>query len=81
MSQVQISQMTQSGKYLFVGPNQELPPEAESEGYIINHSPMNNWVQTKPDEAWFPYFRLYSPTQAFLDQTWVLPDIEKADDK
>jgi hypothetical protein len=37
----------------------------------------SNWVQTKPDEAWFPYFRLYSPTQAFLDQTWVLPDIEK----
>jgi hypothetical protein len=31
-----------------------------------------------PDKAWFPYFRLYSPTQPFLDQTWVLPDIEKA---
>jgi hypothetical protein len=41
----------------------------------------SNWVQTKPDEAWFPYFRLYSPTQAFMDQTWVLPDIEKANSK
>ena len=39
----------------------------------------SNWVQTMPDKAWFPYFRLYSPTQPFLDQTWVLPDIEKAD--
>jgi hypothetical protein len=39
----------------------------------------SNWVQTVPDKAWFPYFRLYSPTQPFLDQTWVLPDIEKAD--
>jgi hypothetical protein len=38
----------------------------------------SNWVQTMPDKAWFPYFRLYSPTQPFLDQTWVLPDIEKA---
>jgi len=34
-------------------------------------------VQTMPDKAWFPYFRLYSPTQPFLDQTWVLPDIQK----
>jgi len=37
----------------------------------------SNWVQTMPDKAWFPYFRLYSPTQPFLDQTWILPDIEK----
>jgi hypothetical protein len=37
-----------------------------------------NWIPTEPGRAWFPYFRLYSPKQAFLDQTWVLPDIEKA---
>lgn len=37
-----------------------------------------NWIPTEPGRAWFPYFRLYSPTQAFLDQSWVLPDIEKA---
>ena len=29
-------------------------------------------------KAWFPYFRLYSPKKAFLDRTWVLPDIERA---
>jgi hypothetical protein len=29
-------------------------------------------------KAWFPYFRLYSPGKAFLDKSWVLPDIEKA---
>ncbi|MCK5483418.1 MAG: DUF1254 domain-containing protein, partial [Gemmatimonadetes bacterium] len=39
----------------------------------------SNWVQTMPDKAWFPYFRLYSPTQPFLDQTWVLPNIEMRD--
>jgi hypothetical protein len=37
----------------------------------------SNWVQTMPNKAWFPYFRLYSPTKPFLDQTWVLPDIAK----
>ena len=37
-----------------------------------------NWIPTEPGRAWFPYFRLYSPKKAFLDQTWVLPDIEKA---
>ncbi|MBL4543063.1 MAG: DUF1254 domain-containing protein [Rhodobacteraceae bacterium] len=39
-----------------------------------------NWIPTEAGRAWFPYFRLYSPKQAFLDQTWVLPDIEKASD-
>ena len=38
-----------------------------------------NWIQTMPGKAWFPYFRLYSPKQAFLDKTWVLPDIELLD--
>lgn len=37
-----------------------------------------NWIPTVPGKAWFPYFRLYSPTQAFFSKTWVLPDIEKA---
>ena len=36
-----------------------------------------NGYPTVAGKAWFPYFRLYSPKQAFLDQTWVLPDIEK----
>ena len=38
-----------------------------------------NWIPTVPGKAWFPYFRLYSPTRSFLDKTWVLPDIERAD--
>jgi hypothetical protein len=36
-----------------------------------------NWIPTVPGKAWFPYFRLYSPKQAFMDRSWVLPDIEK----
>jgi hypothetical protein len=37
-----------------------------------------NWIPTVKGKAWFPYFRLYSPKKAFLDKTWILPDIEKA---
>lgn len=37
-----------------------------------------NWIPTVAGKAWFPYFRLYSPKKAFLDRTWILPDIEKA---
>jgi hypothetical protein len=37
-----------------------------------------NWIPTVPGRAWFTYFRFYSPTQAYFDRTWVLPDIEKA---
>jgi hypothetical protein len=37
-----------------------------------------NWVQTVPDKFWFPYFRLYAPTQAYFDRSWLRPDIMKA---
>ena len=37
----------------------------------------SNWVQTVSDKFWFPYFRLYAPTQAYFDRSWPLPDIEK----
>jgi hypothetical protein len=50
---------------LYIGPDKPAGDKAK------------NWIQTKAGKAWFPYFRLYSPTQPFLDQTWVLPDIEK----
>ena len=66
LSSVQKLQMNKDGSVdLYFGP--KAPAGKKS-----------NWVQTMPDKAWFPYFRLYSPTQPFLDQTWVLPDIEKA---
>jgi hypothetical protein len=37
-----------------------------------------NWIPTVQGKAWFPYFRFYSPTEAYFDRSWVLPDIEKA---
>jgi hypothetical protein len=38
----------------------------------------NNWVKTISGKGWFAYFRWYSPTEAFFDKSWKLPDIEKA---
>ena len=44
----------------------------------IEHRVANSWgIRTGNGRAWFPYFRLYSPKQAFIDKTWVLPDIER----
>jgi hypothetical protein len=36
-----------------------------------------NWIPTVPGKAWFPYFRLYGPTEAHFDRTWILPNTEK----
>ena len=36
-----------------------------------------NWIPSVPGKAWFPYFRLYAPTEAHFARTWVLPDFEK----
>jgi hypothetical protein len=36
-----------------------------------------NWVPTLAGKAWFPYFRLYGPTKAHFDGSWVIPDFKK----
>ena len=36
-----------------------------------------NWVPTDPDRRFELMFRLYGPTKALFEKTWVLPDIEK----
>jgi len=36
-----------------------------------------NWIPTLAGKAWFPYFRLYGPTEAHFNRTWKLPDIVK----
>jgi hypothetical protein len=38
--------------------------------------PASNWIKTIPNKGWFAYFRLYGPTQAFFDRSWLMPDIE-----
>ena len=42
MWQVAMTQMTEPGKYLFVGPGQEVPVEAEAAGFKVFQSPMMN---------------------------------------
>jgi hypothetical protein len=36
----------------------------------------NNWIPTLAGKGWFPYFRLYGPTEAHFNGTWKLPNIE-----
>jgi hypothetical protein len=36
-----------------------------------------NWIPTVAGKAWFPYFRLYGPTEAHFKRTWVLRDFER----
>jgi hypothetical protein len=35
-----------------------------------------NWIQTVPGKGWNSIFRLYGPTEAFYDQTWMPGDPE-----
>lgn len=37
----------------------------------------SNWVHTEPGRMWFPWFRLYGPTEAFNDKSWKLTDFER----
>jgi hypothetical protein len=37
-----------------------------------------NWIPTVPGKAWFTYIRFYGPLEPFFDQSWALPDIERA---
>jgi hypothetical protein len=59
-------------------------PKANADGTIdIYFGPTmpagqeKNWIETLPDRGWFPIFRFYSPTDAYFDKTWKLPDIEQ----
>ena len=50
---------------LYFGP--ELPDGA----------PESNWLRTVPEKGWFTLLRLYSPTEAFFDQSWRPDDFKK----
>ncbi len=43
---------------------------------LPNGKPESNWIKTIPGRGWFSYFRLYGPTQAYFDRSFVLPDVE-----
>jgi hypothetical protein len=54
-------------------------PDGSIDLYFGTHPPQGNevnWVKTTSGKGWFAYFRWYSPTQAFFDKSWKLPDIE-----
>ena len=36
-----------------------------------------NWVQSNIGEGFFAYLRLYGPTEAYYDKSWIMPDVRK----
>ena len=48
--------------YVFVGP---IAPKGWE----------SNWIKSIPKRGWFPYLRLYFPTEAYFDQSWKMPQI------
>ena len=36
----------------------------------------SNWIKTIPGRGWWVWFRFYSPSEAFFDKSWQLPDFE-----
>jgi hypothetical protein len=63
--------------------NQMDKPAANADGstdiYFGPTSPGDgkNWVRTVPGKGFFVLLRIYGPTQAFFDKTWVPGDLEK----
>lgn len=76
MWQIAVTQMTEPGRYLFVGPGQDVPAGAEGEGYRVQRSPTMNLLlgirlmATDPGErmqllkkiAIYPYAERSSPS-------------------
>jgi hypothetical protein len=63
--------------------NQMDKPVVNADGstdiYFSSTSPGDgkNWLRSMPGEGFFVILRIYGPTQAFFDKTWVPSDMEK----
>ena len=59
-------------------------PEQNSDGstaiYLGPEAPeghQDNWLATVPGKGYFVILRLYGPTEAAINKTWIPGDIEK----
>ncbi|MFA0450527.1 DUF1214 domain-containing protein, partial [Vibrio breoganii] len=69
-----------------VGSNIPGTVKDEEGNYTFHFSPTKpdgvnaaNWVETRPGENWFVYFRAYSPSKAFVEQQphTIVPNFQK----
>lgn len=37
----------------------------------------NNWIQTVPGKSWFTILRMYSPLEAWIDQSWRPSEVQR----
>ena len=74
MWQMEITSMTKPGKYVFVGPGQEVPAGAEKAGYAVHQAPTNSiflgirLIPTDPDER-----------KTLLERVEIYPYAERSD--
>jgi hypothetical protein len=57
----------------------ETNPDGSTDIYIGPTAPEgkeSNWLQTNPDQGFFPILRLYNPLQPYFDKTWRPSEIE-----
>jgi hypothetical protein len=71
-----------TGKYDVASDATDAPVMNEDGTITIHMSPVkpagvpdSNWIETNEGEGTFPFFRIYSPTAAYYDNSWVLPPI------
>ena len=63
-SQTEGMKMNEDGSYdIYFGP--EAPKGFE-----------NNWLQTIPGKSWFPIFRVYGPTEEWIEKRWLPSEVE-----
>ena len=57
-------------------------PDGSFDIYFSPNAPdglENNWVKTIPGKGWFTFVRMYGPEEPLFDESYKLPDIERAD--
>lgn len=58
----------------------KIEPDGSVRVYVGPEAPEGyeaNWVQSNVGEGFFAYLRLYGPTEAYFDKSWVMSDVRK----
>ena len=76
------SMLQSNQKYPTIGGNDEDIKMNKDGSYTVYFGPKapkgfeNNWIETVRGKGWFTIFRMYSPLQPWIDQTWRPGEIE-----
>ena len=63
-----------------VQPNVKVEPDGSTRVFVGGQPPAgyeNNWIESNPEKGFFVYLRLYGPTEAYYDKSWIMPDVKR----